>query len=319
MRFGDFCRIAGNVSAFRFRLLRNFCLLSTIGLSLFALDIGDTAKAQEQPESPSSPFATYLVTNTNDSGLGSLRQAIIDANNQAGPDTINFNIPGSGVRTITPLTMLPVITGAVTIDGTSQPGFVVGTPLIELNGSSAGSVAGLEITAGNSVVRGLVINRFGAGITLKTNGNNTVQGNFIGTNPSGTSALGNDFGGMYIHDSSNNNLIGGTTAAARNIISGNGFANNYEGIRIYNASGNTIQGNYIGTNAAGTAAIPNAGRGIIIGFGGTPSAAPNTIIGGTSAGARNLISGNLAPGIDILDHGSTGTQLLGNYIWDTDW
>src|SRR2546421_8482925 len=103
---------------------------------------------------------TFTVTVTSDIGTGSLRQAIIDANGHAGLDIITFNIPVGGIHTIAPLTPLPTITDPVVIDGTTQPGFT-GMPVIELNGSGAGSSAsGLEITAGNCTVRGLVINRF---------------------------------------------------------------------------------------------------------------------------------------------------------------
>ena len=80
---------------------------------------------------------TFTVINTDDSGAGSLRQAILDANALAGTDQINFNISGAGPFTITPLTALPTITDAVIVDGTTQPGYA-GTPLIELIGTSAG-------------------------------------------------------------------------------------------------------------------------------------------------------------------------------------
>src|SRR5438128_722268 len=95
--------------------------------------------------------STFTVLNTNDSGAGSLRQAILDANAAAGADVINFNIGGGGVQTISPTSILPQITSPVTIDGTTQPG-LAGSPLIELNGASAGAFAGLNITAGNSTV-----------------------------------------------------------------------------------------------------------------------------------------------------------------------
>src|SRR5262249_18160277 len=105
--------------------------------------------------------ATFTVTNTNDSGTGSLRQAILDANANPGLDTITFAI-GSGPRTIAPLSPLPTITDRVVIDGTTQPGYA-GAPLIELSGANAGSGAdGLSITAGGSTVVALVINRFQA-------------------------------------------------------------------------------------------------------------------------------------------------------------
>src|SRR2546423_14086923 len=110
---------------------------------------------------------TYTVSNTLDTGPGSLRQAILDANTQAGSDTIAFNIPGTGVRTITPATELPVITSPVTIDGYTQPGSSANTLaggdnaglLIELNGASAGNSGSgptVGLTAPGSTVRGLV-------------------------------------------------------------------------------------------------------------------------------------------------------------------
>src|SRR5215207_2961588 len=122
---------------------------------------------------PAAFAATFTVTNTNDSGAGSLRQAILDANATAGLDTISFSI-GSGVQTISPLTTLPVITDPAIIDGTTQPGFS-GTPIIVLNGTSVttGSGVGLWIDAGNSTVSGLAIGNFtnGPAIVLATNGN----------------------------------------------------------------------------------------------------------------------------------------------------
>src|SRR5690349_5719531 len=98
--------------------------------------------------------ATFTVTNTDDSGLGSLRQAILDANAAAsGTDTIAFNITGGGVHTIRPTSPLPTLTDIAVIDGTTQPGYA-GVPLIELNGSGAGSTAnGLTIQDGGSTVK----------------------------------------------------------------------------------------------------------------------------------------------------------------------
>src|SRR6266545_4308864 len=105
------------------------------------------------------PADTFTVTTTGDSGAGSLRQAILNANATAGTDTIRFSI-GSGARTISPLSALPTITEAVVIDGTTQPGFS-GPPIIELSGASAGMGAnGLRISSGGCLITGLVINRF---------------------------------------------------------------------------------------------------------------------------------------------------------------
>src|SRR4051812_21067248 len=82
--------------------------------------------------------ATFMVVNVNDTGTGSLRQAILDADNQAGASKIVFAIPGTGVHTIAPTSALPMIVVPLTIDGTSQTGYA-GKPLIELNGAGAGA------------------------------------------------------------------------------------------------------------------------------------------------------------------------------------
>jgi hypothetical protein len=262
----------------------------------------------------------YPVTNTNDSGAGSLRQAIIDANGHSGPDNISFNIPGSGVRTITPATELPVITSPVIIDGYTQPGSSANTLaagdnavlLIELNGASAGnSGSGLTfgLTATGSTARGLVINRFaGNGILIQSNGN-TVAGNFIGTNASGTGALGNALDGIVIQASSN--TIGGTTIAARNVISGNGRHGISLGGAAAAAQNNLIQANFIGTSVTGTQLLGNGGDGVF-----ATSATNNTIGGNISvAGAppANLIAGNAACGVGAAA-GVTGLAIKGNSI-----
>jgi hypothetical protein len=265
--------------------------------------------------------ATFTVVNTNDSGAGSLRQAILDANANAGQDTITFNIVAAGVQTISPLTALPTITDSIVIDGYTQPGSSPNTLadgdnavlLIEINGSNIGGFTlfpAIQISASNSTVRGLVINRsIGPGISLTSSGGSTsgnvVEGNFIGTNAFGTTALGNNTGGVEIRFS-NNNRVGGTTPAARNVIS----ANAGYGISVTTgASANTIQGNYIGTNASGTAALGNNRGGIE-----SAGSGPDTI-GGIVSGARNLISGNVNnAGIFLQSQTSVGPTIQGNLI-----
>src|ERR1051326_2513249 len=142
--------------------------------------------------------APFSVVTTNESGSGSLRQAILDANAAAGPNTISFAITNTTL-TIMPVSPLPAITNPLTIDGTTQPGFA-GLPLIELNGSSAGAAAdGLRITAGNSTVRGLVINRFtGNGIHLTNGGKNLIEGNVLGLDGAATTARANSLNGILI-------------------------------------------------------------------------------------------------------------------------
>ena len=242
---------------------------------------------------------SFVVINANNHGSGSLRDAIINANATLGADRIVFNIPGPGVKLISLLTALPEIIDAVVIDATTQPGYA-GTPLIELDGTSLGSSNGLVIKAGGTTVRGLAIGNFRSGNGIWLNGcdNNLIQSSYIGVAANGTTSKQNSRGILLTNSS--NNVIGGTAAATRNLISGNTFA----GIEI-SGNGNVIQGNFIGTNAAGTAALPN-GSGLTM-FNPTSI---NNVIGGTAAGAGNLISGNQTG----VSTNGTGTTIQGNLI-----
>ncbi len=254
----------------------------------------------------------FTVTNTNDSGAGSLRDAIAEANWASGTPTVCFAID-SGPQTIIPTSPLPPVTGSMVIDGTTQPGFT-GTPLIQINGAGAGQTPGIWITAGNSTVKGLVINGFASnGIFISDNPGNVITGNYIGTNADGTAAVPNGTDGVGIYHSSGH-TIGGTSASERNLISGN--TGNGIGITGADASGNIVQGNYIGTNASGTGAIANGGDGILL------NDAPENIIGGTTGvtpggactGACNLVSGNGYNGIGLWYANAAGNQVLGNYV-----
>jgi hypothetical protein len=254
----------------------------------------------------SAPAATYLVTNTNNSGPNSLRQAIINANGNPGKDTITFDLAGANqsIRTISINTVLPAITDPVVIDGSTQPDYF-GDPLIQLRwtgGDNTGTI-GLHITAGDSTVDSLTISRFEDGIRLETGGDNVIVGNFIGTNGLGTAAEGNEYG-IHVLDSPRN-FIGGTGNDAPNLISGN----DEDGIFIEGAASvdTIIQGNYIGTDDDGTAAIPNDFSGIVI------EDAAGTLIGGGANDARNVISGNAFDGV-LISFDSSGTLVRGNLI-----
>ena len=135
--------------------------------------------------------------------------------------------------------------------------------------------------------------------------NNTVEGNRIGTNVSGTAAVPNTEYGVRIEAGANNNRIGGASSGARNLISGN----TQSGIIILGAgtTDNDILGNYVGTDVTGAVAIPNVASGIYV-------AAPATTIGGGSAGEGNIISGNLAYGIYLVTAITTNTIIQGNHI-----
>ena len=262
---------------------------------------------------PVHASTTFTVTNTNDSGPGSLRQAMYDANSTTGADNITFSIPGSGVKTIAPDSELPNITDEVVINGYTQTGaspntLAVGNNAdlkIELSGASAPSGAnGLQIGAANSTVKGLLINGWDSGVRMGGNDatGNIVMGNYIGTDASGTKDLGNLFSGVSMVDAPNN-IIGGTTAGARNIIAFNGNGVDIQG---FEATGNIVMGNYIGTDASGTKDLGATGDGVRI-------SAPNNTIGGTTAGARNVISAN-DEGVVLLGNMATGNRIAGNYI-----
>lgn len=261
--------------------------------------------------SANASAATLTVSTTADSGAGSLRQAITDANLGLGPDVIVFNVPGIGVHTITLASPLPTIVESVDISGYSQPGALENTLadgndavlLIEIDGSNiASGQSGLEVAATGTSIRGLIINRFDAAtstaISLGGGGGHVVSGSFIGTDPAGLAALPNDYG---IRVSSANNLIGGDFPAASNLISGNAQS----GITMDGAGDdNAVRGNFIGTDRHGTGALGNGRAGVAL------SGVAASVIGGPTPGERNVISGNLF-GIE-----STGQSFLirGNFI-----
>jgi hypothetical protein len=284
-------------------------------------------------------LTTFMVLNTADSGPGSLRQAITDANNAPGADQIDFNIPTSdpgftppsngvpGFWTITPASALPTIArdpatpstpNSLTIDGTTQPGYA-GRPIIQIVGSNAGAgVDGLLITAGDCTVRGLVINQFqllviggvrtgGSGIHLMTNGGNVIQGDYLGPDVGATARVGNGRTGLYI-DNSPNNQVGGPASGQGNILS----SNRTDGLFIQGAAstGNVVQGNMIGTNFQSDSSgnLANLIDGIEI------NGAPGNTIGGTSSGAGNVIARNNGNGISIRGPGASGNVVQGNFI-----
>jgi len=120
--------------------------------------VGPPGKLRSRRLETRTLFSTHVVTTTADSGFGSLRQAILDANTSPGvADTITFNISGSGVQTIVPLSPLPKIMDVLVLDGTLQPGYV-GSPLVEINGASARAARPRGRFA--CTIKGLAINGF---------------------------------------------------------------------------------------------------------------------------------------------------------------
>ena len=241
----------------------------------------------------------YVVTNTGDSGTGSLRQAIANANgNWGAPDTITFNIPAPPYR-IAPLSALPGINEAVMIDGWSQEGpSYTGPPVVELRGNDA-ILTGLSVTGSGSTIRGLVINNlFGYAIAANGASNLRIEGNYVGTNVAGTARASNRQG-VFIWDSTNTTIVG-------NLISGQGVLESLtrsDGIQISNCTGTRILDNKIGTNANADAALGNAGFGIVVDGAGNSD----------TAITDNVISGNPLGGISIQT-GAHGTIVRSNLI-----
>ena len=253
-------------------------------------------------------LASYVVINTNDSGAGSLRQAITDANTNAGADIITFNIAGTGVHTIAPTAALPTITGQVMIDATTDDSFAANANqpaiLIDANGLAADGFV-LSSTADGSVIRGFVIRNFaGNGINIQTGSDgNTIAGNYIGgLTPGGVVAAGENNTASGILVSGANNTIGGTLPADRNVIAGN-----LNGVYLTGASANTnsVLNNYIGVNVTGGTALTNSGRGVYIDGG-----ASSNVIG--QAGYGNVISGFSNIGLHLV--GGTSNVIQANTI-----
>ncbi len=264
--------------------------------------------------------ATFTVTTTADTGPGSFRQAILAANAAAGLDTIAFNIPGAGPHVIAPSTDLPGITSPVLIDGYTQPGAALNTAGVGSNaqirivlvGSGNSNVQSLYLLGGSagSTIRGLAINRFGGGQIVALTDDCLITGNFIGTDPTGSivypSAPGTRYG---IGVSGDRCRVGGPTRAERNVLSGHSLYGVYVG-----ASNVIVEGNLIGTDRTGGAALGNScGVRIGTGSGGPPTL--NARIGGQNAGVstpRNVISGNTRCGIEVVS--GEGHIIEGNFV-----
>ncbi|MEP0985692.1 LamG-like jellyroll fold domain-containing protein, partial [Ekhidna sp.] len=296
---------------------------------------------------PSTVVQDGVVSNTNDSGPGSLRAAINYANANS-PSTITFNIPGGGPHTIGVTATLPDITASGTIiDGTSQPGWIFGdvNNMVSIDGSGIGSnSSGLNINEAADVeIYGLIITGFSGleshaaieltgdgadnaiigspgmgniihgggttGIYITHSDSTIIRGNWIGT-LNGTTPSGNNHHGISASGAVDNLTIGGNSLSGEgNIISGAG--NGRYGITTNITGTNlSIKGNLIGTDSTGNASINNEAGGVDVG------GAVTFVVGGFSPGEMNIISGNNtdtnADGINV-GNGPSGS-ILNNYI-----
>ncbi|HMS23802.1 MAG TPA: LPXTG cell wall anchor domain-containing protein [Candidatus Saccharibacteria bacterium] len=303
-------------------------LPSTKSLSLLALPllvlIGVLFLSPTKVYAASLTVDSILDTSDDTAGDGScddgsgnctLRAAIEEANALAGADTINFGIAGSGVHTFTPGSSYDTISEELTIDGYSQPGSSAnsavspnpfnGTLTIEIDGTNAGgSSRGLNIQNDNVAIKGLVINRFGEeGVAIGNFSNIRIEGNYIGIDPTGLIDRGNTGSGIDHGSTGTDVVVGGTTAAARNVISGN------EGNAIAINSNLLVQGNYFGLNASGDGIIANVGGGpganlYVVGDG--------NVIGGSTASTKNVNAGSSVGILIFFDASSNVVQ--GNYV-----
>ncbi len=256
---------------------------------------------------------TYTVTTTADSGAGSLRQAITDANGHSGADDIHFDISGSGVQVIAPATALPKITGAVSIDGYTQSGASANTNApdeglntvlkIEIDCTNGGSYC-LQIGADDVTIRGLaMVNTTSYLIAtdfLKRVKNTVIEGNFLGTHTDGITVTA--VGGGAILGNHENARVGGTTPAARNLFaSSNSGADGLE-LGYGSNAGSVVEGNLFCTNKTGAVAL-GAGSGILMYDG------SNFTVGGLTAAAAN---GFACKGFDMRVTRMTDVRIQGN-------
>ncbi|MBN1678660.1 MAG: hypothetical protein JW966_00115 [Anaerolineae bacterium] len=284
-------------------------------LALFVLLVGALALLFSGDPSQVQGRASFVVTNTADSGPGSLREAILDANASTG--VITFDIPGDAPHTIHLLSTLPSIASSVTIDGTTQPDAHCDswppTLTVAITGDADIMIAGLEISGNNSEIRGLVVGGVWSYGLWITGNNNRVTCNFIGTDPTGMERVavgyesiritGIDGGGAY-------NVIGGTTPTDRNLIGGGGG-----GVAIVEiaAHHNVVQGNYIGVAVTGDESLSNDFGGIVIALGAT-----DNLIGGDAPGAGNIIAFNHSYGINVTGTDTVRNTVRGNSIHSND-
>ena len=274
------------------KFISNFIFIFSILLLPFAYS--QTENTFSQPESESQwidpvnplniPRSQYhadealipiIVTNTNDTGFGSLRDAIDQVNSSAGPDSIIFNIPTSdpgfnaanGIWTLKPQSPLPPITDQeLVIDGFSQGRFIetdtnIDGPEIELTWDYSGTASAFVVTADSCVIMGLVINGWGhAGIRVEGAIGGAVIGCYLGTDAKGTGANPNNYG-IYLCKKSIFFHIGPTEKYPyRNVITGNSLI----GVAILDSCSNiSVIDNFIGLNKDGDNAVAEGGEGVL--------------------------------------------------------
>jgi CSLREA domain-containing protein len=283
--------------------------------------------------------STFVVNSTGDqddinkgdgicmtsAGTCTLRAAIAEANNTPGPNTITFNLPGSGVQTIHLNTQLPSLwdtTGSTTIDGYTQPGASPNTDpladnaaiMVQVEGGGYDQYDALAITSSNNVIRGLAFYAFHRTLWIYGSGanGNVIVGDFVGTDATGTAqatATGDaEAHGIKIEQGASRTIIGRPNLADRNVISGN--ARSAIGIWHNGSNGEVVQNNILGLSPDGTRRLSNWLHGVDMNYG-----TEGDIIGGTGQYEHNVASGNNYNGIDVSHSASTElNKVIGNYV-----
>ena len=247
--------------------------------------------------------AVHTVTNTATSGAGSLVQAVIDANSDAYPSVVTFAIPGAGPHTIS-LTGSLELNTQITIDGLSQPGATRNQNPIDQASNTVhkiafnGSIVFLNAPA--CVLRN--VNLQNCGVAIQGVDRCRIEGCYIGTDITGTTAIGAAIG---VDVSGAHNTIGSRYIGARNVIAASGSY----GVRLSGglARRNVVQGNFIGVGADGTTDLGNSAEGVLVQNG------PN-LIGGSRTQMRNVIAGNGSQQIDLRLDSCDSTRVEGNYV-----
>lgn len=268
--------------------------------------------------------APLVVTNVNDSGTGSLRDAITQGNTACGPVDITFNIPGAGVKVIQPTTALPALTNGfgIKIDGYTQPGAAPNSIastiynlsyannasiLVELDGASCPGCAGITLSTFSAGVRGLAIHSFAEQVVVA--GGGAVQGCYLGTDAGGFAVKPAGTAGVRI-GASTFAQVGGPNPGDGNLIVGNGI-----GIAVDSGGSGSIEGNQVGGTAGGSPGLAN-GTGIFADAGSGVDVFRNVVqynsgtgiafvLPSSSIAYHNATYQNGGPGVDYGNDGPT--------------
>ena len=240
-----------------------------------------------------------IRSSNNEIGAGLLPGNVISGNNGLPPNTGGFGVFIQGDSSL-PATGNQVLKNLIGTNAAGTAALANASDGVLIDGASANGATGNTI--GLAGFGNLISGNGQNGIRISGAASNPIEGNRIGTDVNGNARLQNAANGVLI-DGTDTNSVGGTSGGAGNLISSNG----QNGIRILNGSSNIVAGNFIGTNAAGTAALSNSGNGVAI------CGSTNNTVGGTSTAARNVISGNTLAGVNICSI-SSANLVQGNYI-----